>query len=148
MIKIPLTKGKSSFIDDEDFELIEKYKWHYSQGYAYHGRLSMHKLLLGVKHGKMIDHINGNGIDNRKSNLRFCTLKENNRNRIIQINNKSGYKGVVFAKIPKKWKAILRTDSKSLSLGYFNNKTDAAKCYDFHARKLFGEFAKTNFDMV
>lgn len=155
MRKIPLTKGKYAIVDDDDYDFLSIHKWCTNNGYAsttISGRVMfMHRHLLSIGKGEMGDHINRNKLDNRRANLRVCSVTGNNRNRGIQKNNKSGYKGVVYVKNPrslKKWKAILRTNGRSLSLGYFNSKVSAAKCYDENAIKMFGEFACGNFSMV
>ena len=95
--------------------------------------------------GMATDHINGDGLDNRKQNLRICTHAENLRNRRLGKNNTSGYKGVSWHKLHKLWYAHISHNKKLMSLGYFKDKEEAAKAYDRKAIELFGEFAKLNF---
>lgn len=94
---------------------------------------------------KMVDHINGNGLDNKLKNLRICTNQENQQNRYNQSNNKSGYKGVGWHKTTKKWRARISINNQLIHLGLFQNKIEAAKAYDIMASKHFGNFAKLNF---
>ena len=92
----------------------------------------------------VVDHINSDSLDNRRSNLRVCTVSQNNMNSAIGRNNKSGYKGVSWDKTNKKWRAGIKAKGKSVSLGSFNSKKDAARAYNEAAKKAYGEFAKLN----
>jgi hypothetical protein len=92
----------------------------------------------------MVDHINHNGLDNRWSNLRPCSVKENALNKIRYSNNTSGYKGVHFCKKHQKWSAYISKDKKRSHLGYFESAKEAAKAYDTAAKRLFGEYAALN----
>lgn len=155
---IPLSQGKFAIVDDEDFELVSQYKWYYHQGYAVtHGgqhpnqfTLSMHRLILNKGFGNRdyTDHINGNKLDNRRANLRICTNAQNCRNRTINTNNTSGYKGVSWNKANKKWTAYIKLNWKLVFLGNFVNKEDAAIAYDKAAQELYGEFARLNFPTI
>ena len=111
----------------------------------------MHRKILGLKKGdgKIVDHINGNSLDNRKANLRICTQSQNMINRIKQKNNKSGYIGVCLYKgnSINKWRASIMQNKKQISIGYFDNKIDAAKARDTKALELYGEYATLNFPM-
>ena len=148
MKRIPLTKGKYALVDDEDFDwLTGNWKWHLSHGYAQTNfrpldderfTMKLHRLLISVPKGYEIDHINGNGLDNQRSNLRLCTHQENMRNR-PKNKNKSGYKGVY--RNHAKWHAAIKHNGKKIYLGNFSKPEDAAKVYDLKAKELFGEFA-------
>jgi hypothetical protein len=92
-----------------------------------------------------VDHINGNGLDNRKSNLRICTHQQNCENSRKRKKSFSKYKGVYWSKNAKKWVAQITIDGKSKHLGYFELEEDAAAAYDKAAVKYFGEFACLNF---
>jgi hypothetical protein len=107
-------------------------------------RYRLHRLIMGITDPKIIvDHINRNPLDNRKSNLRLCTIAENSRNSgIISSRNTSGYKGVT--KSSKKWLARIEFNGKKMYLGSFNTPQAAAEAYDKKAVELFGEFACTN----
>ncbi len=104
----------------------------------------MHRLLLCPPMEMQIDHVNGNKLDNRKSNLRTCTASENQHNQGLQINNTSGYKGVIWIVSRDLWRAQIKINSKQIYLGYFKNPNDAARAYNGAAIKLHGEFACLN----
>lgn len=93
----------------------------------------------------LIDHINGDGLDCRKVNLRPCNHAENMRNRARHKNNKSGYKGVYWREFCGKFAGQITCNGKREHLGYFTDKILAARAYDDAAKRLFGEFARLNF---
>ena len=105
----------------------------------------MHRIILNAPKGTMVDHINGNGLDNRKENLRLCTTRENNANQKKNRNNSSGYKGVAKASNCSKWRAYIRVDGVQRHLGNHNTPEEAARAYDAAAKKHFGEYAHLNF---
>jgi len=139
-------------IDDEDFELVSKYNWSlygkdnkfYAENKSSDIYLIMHRLIMNAPPGQMIDHINGNGLDNRKENLRFCSKKENAWNQELRSDNTSGYKGVSWDKAKKKWMATIKVNYKRIFLGYYKIKEDAAIAYNNAAIKYFNEFARLN----
>lgn len=160
MKKIPLSgkKGEGLFaiVDDEDFEELSKYNWYLtSVGYAARGKwnkdkersdvLLMHRQLMSFPTGKLVDHINMEKLDNRKCNLRIATKSENMRNSPKRSSNTSGYKGVVFVKHIKKWKAEITLNYKNTHIGVYQTREEAAKAYDAKAVELFGEYAQLNF---
>lgn len=142
---IPLTQGKSTIIDD-DYGYLSKYKWHYRHGYAMRREqgkfLYMHRIIINTPSNMFTDHINGNTLDNRKDNLRICTKSENNRNRGMGRNNKSGLKGVTWHKYDKKWQAQITIDNKNIYLGKFVDKFEAFEVYNNKAKELFGEYVR------
>ena len=153
---IPLTQGKSTVIDDDDWFLVKDYKWYVMKNHdtfyaASHTRKPngiwtttyMHRLLMGNPNSQ-VDHRNGNGLYNRRSNLRLCTNQENSYNRHT-VRGSSIYKGVCWHKRDKKWESHISVNRKRKFLGYFNNEVEAAKAYDTAATELYGEFARTNF---
>jgi hypothetical protein len=150
MALIKLTQGKYAIIDDEDFERVSKLKWNYSKkiGYAEsrleNGHLRMHRFIMNAKPGEETDHINFDGLDNRKSNLRLCTHTENMYHRRKHIDNTSGYKGVSWDKVNKKWHASIQKDGKKMHLGRFLDIQDAIKIYNKKASEAFGQFAQLN----
>ena len=153
MKEIQLTKGQVVLVDDEDFEYLNQYKWYADKGsstfYAKRDvwvnrkrtRILMHCEILN---GKGIDHIDHNGLNNQKNNLRFCTNSENSMNRRKQENCTSVYKGVYFSNPAKKWRADIMFNYKHIFLGHFVSEVEAAKAYNAKAKELFREFANLN----
>ena len=159
--RIPLTQGKFAIVDPEDYERLAKYKW-FAVGYersfyamrmvkAKAGRVKqksvrMHRAVLDVPEGKFIDHINHNGLDNRKANLRIVTRGENSWNKRKQRGNYSSqYKGVTWLKRSGKWQARIVCKGTSIFIGQFDDEKAAARAYDARAAELFGEYAALNF---
>ena len=144
-------------MSDEDFPEISKYRWHVdSTGYASRAvfrngkrtKVRMHREIMKPERGKVCDHLNGNTLDNRRENLRVCTVKENNENRINNRTKwlgKSRYKGVRKVTKSNKWQAIISFKGKEIYLGSFELESEAALRYDEEARKLYGDRAHTNF---
>lgn len=165
MIEIPvntsLTSQNVTLIDDEDYSLVSQYKWGvsgirkngrlwlYVQGWSYALRqkhVYLHRLILGAKKGQVVDHINGDRFDNRRSNLRICTLAENARNRIKHCaTNKYKGVGAVIRDKGMGYKASIFHSGKYYWLGIFDNEIEAARAYDAAAIRLHGEFALLNF---
>jgi hypothetical protein len=150
---IPLDKGLFSIIDESDYEKISKYKYRAarSKGRWYALRdegkktIYMHQDILGKKEGFEPDHKNGNGLDNRRSNLRFVTHQQNLQNQKKRgIACSSKYKGVT-RHIGGKYQARIKAGGKQLHLGLFIDEVDAARAYDKAAIEHFGEFANVNF---
>lgn len=149
--EVPLSKGFVALIDDEDFDLVTQYRWHYKRGYAtatptHRGpTIFMHRLISGARADVEVDHRNLNGLDNQRSNLRHATAAQQSMNRSKFRNCVSLFKGVVWEKSRQKWRAKITFNRKCLHLGRFDNEEDAARAYDMAAIRLFGEFAFTNF---
>ena len=147
-MKIVLTNSKSvALVDTKDYKRVNQFHWYlHTRGYAYgmaeKKHISMHRFILKPPHRMMTDHINGNGLDNRRSNLRICTNKQNQGNANVRIDNKSGYRGVSISN--GKFIASIRINGKKVHLGYFINSIDAAIAYNNAAIKEFGEFANLN----
>ena len=156
MKEIPLTKGRVALVDDEDFEYLNQFNWYTylnPRGYAYanrqkdrHGTTSttvaMHNVITNAPKGLKVDHIDFNGLNNQKSNLRIATHEENQRHQRKFRTNTSEFKGVKWDK--GKWRAAITIRGHEIYLGRFVNVVDAAKCYDAEVVKQFGEFAVTN----
>lgn len=104
----------------------------------------MHRFIMDAKKGDIIDHVNGDPLDNRFKNLRKCTVSQNAKNRSINKNNTSGYKGVVWHLQVCKWQSRIYVDGKWKSLGIFDDKMKAAKAYNKAAKVHYGKFAKLN----
>ena len=149
---IKLTQGKRAIIDDKDLDAISKYKWHFSNGYAKRSALvngkkkilRMHHMIISFHESLMIDHINMNGLDNRRSNLRLVTKSQNMMNSGTRTNSTSGYKGVSWHIYAKKWRAYIVKNYKQINLGLFDKKLDAINAYNEGAKMYHGEYAKLN----
>ena len=133
-------------LDDNDYERVIKYKWHYNWfGYAVgkvNGkRILLHRFILNAPKDKVVDHINGNTLDNRRSNLRLCSVKENVRNCRLSKNNSSGYPGVSFRKDRNKYRAYIMVNRKQIFLGFYKQLNDAVKARKLAELKYFKEFA-------
>lgn len=156
--QIPLTQGQFAVVDDDVYVWAGRHKWYarrkgntfYAVRAVASGKLSqkivrLHREIMNAPDGMHVDHINGNGLDCTRANMRVCTQSENKRNRKINSNNQSGYKGVWWHNSSRKWQSGIRVGGKRVHLGYFANIEDAARAYDIAALKYHGEFAKTNF---
>jgi hypothetical protein len=164
MIEIPLTQGKVALIDDEDAHLAQ-FKWCVAgtgaKAYAIRNpgsrntckRLLLHREVLGAPSGTEVDHVNGDGLDCRRSNLRLATNTQNHWNMGKRCDNTSGFKGAFFLRSNKKpqkvrrkpWLAQIKANGQTIYLGYFATAEDAARAYDKAAKELHGEFARLNF---
>ena len=156
-IEIQLTQGKVAIVDAEDFRWLSKFKWHaHKRGRTWYARRAvsgktefMHRVIL-AHHGYdlttgEVDHINGDGLDNRKLNLQVISHAENIRKSRTQVNNKSGFRGVSWHKRDSVWCAFIEVDNIRQYIGSFKSKIAAALAYDDAARKYFGSFAALNF---
>ncbi len=155
---IPLTQGKYAIVDDEDCAWLSQYKWYaHRPGNSFyavrHSKKSegknrrmilMHREILRCPRGKQTDHRDGNGLDNRRVNLRICSHQENLYNRRKHKQMTSRYKGVSWHKRDKSWRAQIRDRGKVTHLGCFDNEEDAAQSYNRKATELFKDFAKLN----
>lgn len=156
-IEIPLTQGKVAIIDAVDWDLVKDFKWHTQKNhlcsYAIanikrNGKrttIGMHQILMGTYSKMHVDHINNDGLDNRRNNLRVCTVSQNRANSKTHLNNTSGYRGVSFKKNTNRWKSQIRINKKLYDLGEFDLKEDAARVYDIISREWYGEYATLNF---
>lgn len=108
--------------------------------------VGMHRVITSAPPGMEVDHINGNGLDNRRGNLRVCTKSGNQRNQRVQSRAKTSvFKGVSRWKKNNRWAAFIKLGGRPTYLGSFKSEVDAALAYDAAARKHFGAFARTNF---
>ena len=145
--EIPLTKGKVALVDATDLPLLSGNKWCAividGNTYAYSARSYMHRLIMGAEDGQKVDHRNGDGLDNRRGNLRLATKAQNSMNSRPQQGRR--YKGVSWHKKGQKWRASIMLDGKAIHLGLFVSEEEAARAYDSMAAEMFGDFARLNF---
>lgn len=133
-------------VDDDDYNIVMGHKWRSNtQGYIYteiDGKcIYLHRMIMGSPDGLAIDHINRNLRDNRKSNLRVCTIQQNCMNAKRSRNNTSGHTGVSYRPQRKSWRAYIMVDRKQIGLGHYPTKEEAIKARREGERKYFGEFA-------
>lgn len=154
MKKIKITKNKEVLVDDEDFDKVNQHKWYAHEApstcYARHdfsrkNKVYMHRFILGLdKNDKYdVDHIDGDGLNNQKNNLRKSLHYQNCCNQKLNIRNTTGYKGVCY--FDKKYIAYIQVNKKRKTLGYYDSLEEAAKVYDEAAKKYHKEFARLNF---
>lgn len=160
MKAIPLTQGKVALVDDADFERLNNYQW-YAQKQVRQSRttwyavrhskggtrrlLRMHREILSIVDPKVeVDHVDGNGLDNRRRNIRAATSQQNNHNRRKRTKCSSIFKGVCWLSARGKWRAHIEINGHTHHIGYFDDEQAAARAYDEAARHLFREFAFTN----
>ena len=150
---IELTQDKFAIVDAQDYEWLSKYKWYaikdrrtyYAARSANRKTLRMHREIMRAPKHLLVDHRDHNGLNNRRSNLRICTLAENLRNQRSARDSTSKYKGVTWCKAKNLFQARITFNRRRIHLGYFKSEIDAAKAYDKKAKELFGDFAYLNF---
>ena len=155
-----MTQGKYAIVDPQDYQRLARYKWHAANGgrtvYALRSvrdaagksySRPMHRDVLPVAPGLVVDHINHHGYDNRRANLRPATPAQNARNRFKYPDQQcsSQYKGVTYQSQTQRWHAAIRAHGRTISLGSFCTEANAAKAYDRAALKYHREFAALNF---
>lgn len=148
---IELTRGCKAMVDDQDFDWINQYSWHCIPGkrtayasrcYTRNGKRIHEGMHTTIHGGDMIDHIDGDGLNNQRSNLRLCTDSLNGANR--RPNKGKRFKGITFMPSYKKWMARVQVQKKRFTIGFFDSEFDAAKAYNESALKAFGEYARLN----
>jgi len=155
MKKIKLSRGLFATVDDDQYEKLNAFKWSALKGrYTYYAvrtqhnlkkTILMHRQIMEAAKGTLIDHKNGNGLDNTKENLRFASYAENQHNRRNEPYGKSKYRGIVGREKIKAWQAKIGAKGKYYHLGYFKEEKEAALAFDKGALKYHGEFAVLNF---
>ena len=158
MTTIALPEGSLALIDDCDLERLSGYHWHEFApsgkriyvstevwSHCKRKRVYMHRIVLAAPDDLQVDHINGDGLDNRRCNLRLATQAENSANR-SKTHGRFAYKGLRFhAGRRKPWAAQITQNYKAITIGYYATPAEAAAAYDEKAQELFGEFARLNF---
>jgi hypothetical protein len=160
MGEIRLTNGDVALVDDDCVTLLEGYKWNcavkklkhgeskYASAYVKNGdewdHLLMHRIIVGATKGVIVDHVDGNGINNHRYNLRIATHTQNMRNRQVTPGFTSVYKGVWWNKRDRVWQACIKCDGRTIHLGSFRTQEQAAVSYNEAARKYHGDFSLLN----
>lgn len=153
VVHIPLTRGLFALVDAADAASVRAHKWFavmpsakshrwYAARVVNGVRVFMHRVIAQTPSGLFTDHINGNGLDNRRSNLRTCTLSQNQCNKCVGRGS-NRYRGVRRAG-PNRFSAVIQKNGRSKYLGSFLTETDAARAYNAAAIELHGEFATLN----
>lgn len=161
LLRIPLLHGLETIIEAADWPLVSGYRWvaaerpkqpgeynvigHVPESGAQGRNVMLHRLIMGVGPRQIVDHINHDSLDNRRSNLRLATNQQNSFNSRLSKRNTSGYKGVAWKARDQKWRARIRNGIKEIHIGTFDTAEEAAHAYDRAARELHGEFAAVNF---
>ena len=156
--RIYLDEGLWTILDEKDYYRYAGFKWciggDEGKFYAVRGQrigpddlkiVRLHRLIMDAPKGLLVDHENGDSLDNRRSNLRLATHSQNQCNRRKRKNTSSRFRGVYFRKENRKWAAFISVAGKKIFLGYFDSEIQAAKTYDEAAGKYRGEFARLNF---
>lgn len=154
---IPLTQGRAAIVDDTDYFALRVYSWCYKRcgtsQYAARGTknngiqktILMHRMILNAPDGIEVDHINGNGLDNRRCNLRLASSSQNHFNqRKQQRQTSSQYKGVYWHQRDKVWMSRIQAFGSDHYIGSFSSEREAALAYNIAAIKYHGEYANLN----
>jgi hypothetical protein len=162
MKKIPLSRGMTTIIDDEDFERVSQFKWsvtchkertppdYYARRAVWQPEtrksitVLLHRFILNAPPDKHVDHINGDGLDNRRANLRLVTPAQNQQN-LKRRRGASGFRGVQYDERKRRHYARIKVNNQKIWLGFFDNAEEAARAYDAAAVKHHGEYAQLNF---
>jgi len=151
--RIPLTKGRFALVSSSDYQILKIFRWSavkkpntfYAVRYLHKKEISMHRQITNAPSDLVCDHIDHNGLNNTRANIRLCTRAQNSLNQKIRKGCTSKYKGVYWHKRDKRFYARIYHKGKSYHLGCFKNERDAARAYDNMAKILFGPFAHLNF---
>lgn len=149
MKEIKLTQGQFAIVDDDDFDYLNQWKWYavkhrntfYATRMEKRKHIHMHRVIMHVCPKLITDHIDHNGLNNQKSNLRACTSSQNKMN-VLPMSN-TGYLGVYYQ--GNLIRAKIRVNGNSIHIGCYPSLEQAARAYDIKAKEYFGEFANLNF---
>lgn len=150
MRRIKLTQGFWATVDDEDFNRLCRFRWHIRSGYASRSTGAntfrfMHHDIVAPRHRMVVDHKNGNRLDNRRSNLRVCTPSENNANQVKRQGTSSRFKGVYWEAERGLWVTkVMNRQRHRVTIGRFKNEDVAGMAYDLWMLDMFGSFAQPN----
>lgn len=160
MKKILLSQGQYALVDDEDYENLTRHKWCAqwdNNALTFYAKRSvrkpdgrwkpirMHRVIMDAMPGMQVDHIDHNGLNNRKKNLRLVTNQQNSYGKFKRVRSGSRFKGVSWYKLLRKWRARIVVNYQYIHLGYFSDEETAARTYDDAARLFFGAYACVNF---
>ena len=154
MKRVMLTHGYSATVDDADYDAVRRHRWYALRTHqlVYAARrvgsriVLMHRAVLRAPCRRRVDHVDGDGLNNRRRNLRLCSHAQNIRNsRKQRRRTSSRYKGVWWAAWARRWRAAIMVDGRAEHLGYFHKESAAARAYDAAARARFKQFAAVNF---
>lgn len=156
-VLIPLSRGFFAIVDVADLPLVAGYSWWakingntvYAAADIQHGpgkreRLLMHRVIMNASRGEMVDHIDGNGLNNRRANLRIATKSQNMMNSRVRRDSSSGYRGVTFCRFTGRWQANIKAKGKRIFLGRYDTPEEASEVYQKAAEKYFGEFRRVD----
>lgn len=157
MKEILLTQGKIAIVDDEEYFRLSIFKWFahkQTKAATYYAErnitispgkrklLAMHTFIITPPPGYQVDHKDGDGLNNQKSNLRLCFCSQNQANSKMRIDCSSGVKGVHYDHRKRRWIARIQVNKNRINLGTFLNIEEAAEMYEKAARQYFGQFAR------
>ena len=151
---VPLTRGYEAIIDAADVGKVERYVWHamvkshtvyavrsdYSTGKMQ--KIGMHRAIAGAEEMQIVDHIDGNGLNNRRANVRIASVSQNCMNRKRAKNNTAKFKGVTYHAKDQKWWARIMANGRRVSLGYFETAAEAGAAYGHASNLMHGEFGR------
>lgn len=150
---VPLTQERFALIDESDAAAVLRFAWCFHHtGYAYRGEyiggkmksVSLHRFLMDFPEKQEVDHVNGDRLDNRRSNLRLVNFQQQTRNKMTRPTRNAPYKGVFWMKKNRKWQAQICCDGKLRYLGLHLSAEDAARVYNAAATEMFGQHARLN----